>query len=262
MRHLLLTASILTLAACGGKTAAPAATQAPAPSPTPAPATSPTPSANTAPTAAAPTPVAQPAPAVAPSAAPSSTPVAETPSPAQSVKPADAKPPSQHPFENDLRDLEIAVRLIDGFLVEKDTARFEFKVTMADGSNPIDEVFVLEETHNVQSPFLASEARDGYFVKTYRVKDQDRMRMHGASEKLEELKKNSTGGNDLHFLASVQTLPDPNKDLPDTFSLTVYGRSHKSFDFVPLGAEQKVSKDNPKATHLFARVDPEPNGQA
>lgn len=251
MRKLLLvTVAAAALGACS-KSAAPAPQAAPTPAPAPAP--SPAPTAT--PTAPAPSP--SPAPAAAPSAAPAQAPT-PTPAaqPAASATPAEtaplaAKPPSQNLLDNDLQNLEVAVRLMDAFKVDEGKAQFEFKTIMADGTSPIDEVFDLEETQGVTSGNLQREARPGFYFKTYRLKDIDRERMSAAQQKLDALRQQSSGGNELIFQASVQTRIAENIEPPETFSLTLYARSHPGVDFGQLAEERIVRRGDPDAGQLF-----------
>ncbi len=130
---------------------------------------------------------------------------------------------------------------------------------MADGSVPIDETFVLELSSGVQSELLQGEMRPGFHINTYRLADGDKARMQAADDKLKVLKAESTGGNDLTFQASVQTSLAPDMPPPDNFSLTMYLRTHSAVDFVALGPEQIIDRDNPNAGHIF---EPEGGGPA
>lgn len=244
-RVLLYTVAVAALAACS-KSAPPAPVQAPTP-PAPAPTTpAPTPAPAPPQTASAPSPAAPQA--AAPTARPQA-PVAN--GQAASPAPASAPPASAHPLENDLRELEIAVRLRDAFEPKPEGTKFEFKVTMADGSKPIDETFDLLPTEGVVCERLSAEMRPGFHIKTYKLNPADHDRMDAASNMLQKLKAESTGGNDLAFQAIVETQVKPGAEVPDAFSLTIYARSHKNVAFVPLSDEKIIRATDPDAGQLF-----------
>ncbi len=139
------------------------------------------------------------------------------------------------------------MRLRDEFGIRDGQATFDFKVTMADGSHPIDETFVLKQTENVTCAHLQSEQRDSYRIDTFCLNLEDNDRMHAAQSKLMQLMANSTGGNDLDFKASANTFVKDQRDLPDSYTLTVYARSHPSVAFVTLGEEQLFKRDEPSS---------------
>ncbi len=249
MRSLLYSAAAVALAAglagCGKKVAP---TQAPvsAPAPSPAPSSAPQAAPTSAPSPVPTNGVAPASAAPAPTSAPAPTPTAAPPQAAP-----ENRPPSENPFENDLADLEVAIRLRNEFEANEGETKFEFKVTMTDGSHPIDETFVLYPTQDVNTPFLQRETREGFKMLTFRLADSDRERMRAAEQKLNQLKAQSTGGNELDFLATVQTRMVQGATPPETYSLTMYARSHRSVDFVPLGEETIVQRSDPNAAHLF-----------
>ncbi|GAB5457287.1 MAG: hypothetical protein Hens3KO_03170 [Henriciella sp.] len=150
-----------------------------------------------------------------------------------------------------MRDLEIAVRLRDAFEPKPEGTKFEFKVTMADGSNPIDETFNLQPTQGVVCERLNAEMRPGFQITTYKLNPADHERMHAASQMLQKLKAESTGGNDLSFQAIVETQMKPGVETPDDFSLTIYARSHKNVAFAPLSEEKIIRPTDPDAGQLF-----------
>ena len=150
---------------------------------------------------------------------------------------ADRVTGSLNPFENDLRDLEVAIRLNEAFLTKPDGVEFEFKVTNSAAATPINEVFVMQPTSGIASDLLAAEQRPGFYISTYRLKDADKPRMHAADLELKALKAASTGGNELTFQAEAHTCVDPSGPMPQTYSLTLYVRTHPGVDFVTLSDE-------------------------
>lgn len=141
------------------------------------------------------------------------------------------------PFENDLRGLEVAIRLRDEFRTQPDGVKFEFAVVNAQGERPLDEAFDLEQTHGVESALIATEQREGFYIRTYKLAEADMPRMGTADATLQALKAASTGGNELHFQAVALTCVEPDVALPDSYSLTLYVRTHTGVDFITLNQE-------------------------
>jgi len=144
---------------------------------------------------------------------------------------------SLNPFENDLRGLEVAIRLKDEFRTTENGAEFEFQVANAAGEMPLNEVFVLDPTSGIESPLLTSVDYDGYYISTYALAEADKPRMHTADNTLKALKAASTGGNELRFQAVAHTCVEPEMEMPEIYSLTVFLRTHPDVDFVTLSEE-------------------------
>ncbi len=161
---------------------------------------------------------------------------------------------SLNPFENDLRGLEIAIRLKDEFRTKEDGAEFEFQVTSATGEMPLNEIFVLAETSDIDSPLITAEQRAGYYIRTYALADTDKPRMHTADTTLKALKAASTGGNELRFQAIANTCVEPDMAMPETYSLTVFLRTHPDVDFVTLSEEWLADRQDTGS--LSALFDP------
>lgn len=149
---------------------------------------------------------------------------------------------SVNPLENDLRGLEVAVRLRDAFRISTSGVDFDLKVTDGQGNVPIDESFSLVETNGIDSPTLDSAARDGFYVRTYKLSERDGILMGAADEILQRLKSQSTGDNELTFQAVAHSCVEPDAAEPNEYSLTMYVRSHPDVDFVTLSEEWIVER--------------------
>ena len=146
---------------------------------------------------------------------------------------------SLNPFENDLRNLEVAFRLKDAFPITEKGAKFMLAAVMADGSIPIDESFSLVPTQDITSPHLEAEIRDGFYIATFKLADADKARIHAAAQTLQEMKKVSSGDNELKLNAVAYTCFDETNATADddTYSLSAYFRSAESVDFIDLTTE-------------------------
>jgi hypothetical protein len=152
---------------------------------------------------------------------------------------------SINPLENDLRGLEVAVRMHNGFRIKQDGVVFELGVIDGSGEVRIDEAFTLEETFNVDSPTLQDAGREAFFVRTYKLSEADHDRMHAGDLILQELKRTSPGENQLKFNAGVFTCANPDTETPDEYRFAMFVRSASDVDFVPLSnGDVVMTRDN------------------
>lgn len=152
---------------------------------------------------------------------------------------------SINPLENDLRDLEIAVRLKDAFQIKTTRGvEFELSVTMGDGTVPIDETFVLTSDETIESSVLNAAQREGFYVARLRLDPNDRARMGAAGDRLQELRENSNGTNELVFNATAFTCVPTDADAPYTYSLTVFARTSPDVEFITLSDEWLVERSD------------------
>lgn len=141
---------------------------------------------------------------------------------------------SINPLENDLRGLEVAVRMHNGFRIKKEGVVFELGAIDGAGEIRIDEAFTLEETFNVDSPTLQDAAREAFFIRTYKLSEADHGRMHAGDLILQDLKRTSPGENQLKFNAGVFTCANPDAETPDEYRFAMFVRSASDVDFIPL----------------------------
>lgn len=143
---------------------------------------------------------------------------------------------SLNPLENDLRGLEVAIRLNQGFLIKPEGAIFNLGVTDGAGETRLDEQFVLLKTSDVEAPILTTEQREGFDFWTYRLDPKDYARMQAGDALLQELKRTAPGENQLTFNAQAITCANPDLDTPDEYRIAMFARTASDVDFVPLSA--------------------------
>lgn len=141
---------------------------------------------------------------------------------------------SINPLENDLRGLEVAVRMHNGFRIKPEGVVFELGVIDGAGEVRLDETFTLIETFNVDSPTLVDAVRDGFFIRTFELNEADHDRIHAGDLLLQELKRTAPGENQLKFNAGVYTCANPSAETPDEYRFSIYVRSAADVDFIPL----------------------------
>lgn len=141
---------------------------------------------------------------------------------------------SINPLENDLRGLEVAIRMHDGFLIKPDGARFELGVVDGNGDTRLDEVFTLVETVGVNSETLRNAARDEFYVRTYKLDEADYDRIHSSDLVLQELKRTAPGENQLKFNAGASTCANPEGETPDEYRFEIFVRTAPDVDFITL----------------------------
>ena len=151
---------------------------------------------------------------------------------------------SVNPFENELEDLEVLVRLKDEFVLTDKGADFILKATMSNGQVPVDEVLKLQRVTDIESEILSIEAREGFYIAQFRLFEEDKSRIAAAQTTLRELQKTSDGNNDLAFNAIAYTCVAPGVTPSDTYSLTIFVRTHPGVEFISLGGEVLVERSD------------------
>ena len=141
---------------------------------------------------------------------------------------------SINPLDNDLRGLEVAVRMHEGFRIKNDGVVFELGVIDRAGETRLDEEFILVETSGIDSQTLRDAAREGFFIRTFTLDEADYERMQAGDLILQELKENTPGENQLKFNAGVYTCANPDADTPDEYRFAMFVRSAPDVDFIPL----------------------------
>lgn len=159
---------------------------------------------------------------------------------------------SINPLENDLRGLEVAVRLRDAFRISTSGVQFELRATGPDGDAKVDHLFQMTETEGVESALLASEARDGFYIRTFELEETDKPIVAAADATLQVMKEDTPGQNELTFQAIANTCVEPSA-APEQYSLTVYVRSHPSVDFVTLSSEWIMDRSNEGLAEMLFR---------
>ncbi len=152
---------------------------------------------------------------------------------------------SINPLENDLRGLEVAIRLHQGFLIKPEGAVFNLGVTDRAGQSRLQEEFVLIPTDQIEFRNLTAEQRDDFRFWTYRLDPTDHPRMEAGDAVLQELKRVAPGENQLTFNAQAYTCANPNLETPEQYRIAMFVRTAPDVDFVPLSAgDLIVDQDN------------------
>lgn len=150
---------------------------------------------------------------------------------------------SINPLENDLRGLEVAVRMRDGFRIKADGAIFNLGVTDGSGEVRLDEEFILTETKDIESETLTGAASGGFYVRTYKLSKADYPRMHAGDLVLQQLKRDNPGENKLNFSATTRTCAEPEMTTPDVFKFAIFARTSSDVDFVALSGDVSIPKE-------------------
>ncbi len=150
---------------------------------------------------------------------------------------------SINPLENDLRGLEVAIRMRDGFRIKDDGAVFQLGVTDSAGETRLDEEFILVETTGVESQALTDAMSDGFYMRTYKLSETDFDRMNAGDELLQELKRTAPGENQLNFNAGAYTCAEPEMETPNEYKFAMFVRTAPDVDFVALSGDVVIPKE-------------------
>lgn len=152
---------------------------------------------------------------------------------------------SINPLENDLRGLEVAIRMHNGFLIKPDGARFELGVIDGSGDTRLDEEFTLVETADIVSETLQNATREGFYIRTYKLDEADYDRIHRSDLVLQELKRTAPGENQLKFNAGAITCANPSGETPDEYRFEIFVRTAPDVDFITLtNGDVVMEKEN------------------
>ena len=151
---------------------------------------------------------------------------------------------SINPLENDLRGLEIATRVREGFRIKQDGATFNLGVTDGAGEIRLDEQFTLVATTGIQTETLTNAVTDGFYLRTYKLSEADHPRIHAADTLLQQLKRDHPGENKLTFNAKISTCAEPGISTPDTYTFAIFVRTSPDVDFVALSGDVNIAKDS------------------
>ncbi len=149
---------------------------------------------------------------------------------------------SVNPLENDLRQLEIAIRMHNAFRIKPDGALFNLGVTDGSGIVRLDEEFVLIETFGIKNQVLETATKPDFYIRTYKLAEDDYARMQDAEAILQQLRKDSPGQNELKFNAQAKTCVEPSKQAPNTHRYTMFARTASDVDFISLFGEASIER--------------------
>lgn len=149
---------------------------------------------------------------------------------------------SVNPLENDLRGLEMALRLPDAFEVKADGAVLNLQVVSDTDGLVIDEKFVLAEAQIPDAVFAAPLAASGFTVHWFRLSPADHDRMADTQARMMAIREASPGQNELSFDTGAATCVSAGQAPPEVYRYSVYLRSAPTVSFVSLGGDMDIAR--------------------
>ncbi|MEQ9506852.1 MAG: hypothetical protein RLO80_11330 [Hyphomonas sp.] len=165
---------------------------------------------------------------------------AEAPLPLDETSILDEEAPALPPSALDLSKIALAMRVPSGFSAD-DGADLLINVTNPRLGVNISETFGLDMVEGIESPFLASEAREGFRIWTYTTQVEDAERLTALSLELIRLKTEAPGENELVFSAAAPMCRSDTAAEPGSLSRTIYIRVMPEQDFLILAPEQVLN---------------------
>lgn len=179
-------------------------------------------------------------PASAPETAP--VPVPETSSAAPAPDAVDPAAPMLDPTLLDLSRIALAMRIQSAFEARDEGAYLQISVISPRLGVDIAEEFPLEQTGNVDSPYLQAEAKEGFSIWTYGTRPEDAARLHAISAELGRLGAEAPGENELSFGAIVPGCWNEATQSPSSLKRTLYIRVVPEADFELFVPEQDLGQ--------------------
>jgi hypothetical protein len=151
---------------------------------------------------------------------------------------------SINPLENDLRNLEVAVRLADPFVVKDDGAVLLLQVKSDTQGLLVDERFTLSRTPPAANAFTEALAMPGFTLHPFTLAAGDKERMAAAQAQMLAIREAAPGQNELTFEAAVFSCVGGGQPAPETYRFGVYVRSAPTVEYVSLGGDMEVARGN------------------
>jgi hypothetical protein len=151
---------------------------------------------------------------------------------------------SINPLENDLRNLEVAVRLADPFEVKDDGAVLLLQVKSDTQGLLVDERFTLARAPGAANSFTEALAVPGFTLHPFKLAPADGERMAAAQARMLEIREAAPGQNELTFEAAVFSCVGGGQPAPETYKFGVYVRSAPTVEYVSLGGDMEVARGN------------------
>lgn len=167
---------------------------------------------------------------------------AELTSPVEAAEDAEAAAPLLDPTALDFSRIALAMRIPTAFEAREEGALLQINVTNQRLGIDLAEEFPLVQTSEVTSPFLASEAREGYRIWTYGTRPEDGPLLQAISAELARLKREAPGENELSFGAVAPGCWNEASQTPESLRRTLYIRVSPEADFELFVPEQEVGK--------------------
>lgn len=167
---------------------------------------------------------------------------AELTSPVEAAEDAETATPLLDPTALDFSRIALAMRIPTAFQAREEGAMLQINVTNERLGVDLAEEFPLVQTSEVTSPFLASEAREGYRIWTYGTRPEDGPLLQAISAELARLKREAPGENELSFGAVAPGCWNEASQTPESLRRTLYIRVSPEADFELFVPEQEVGK--------------------
>lgn len=167
---------------------------------------------------------------------------------------SEAPGPVLDPTELDLSKIELAMRIPSAFRAYDEGAYLEINVISPRLGVDIAESFSLTSSLGFDSPFLATEARDGFSIWTYTARPEDRPLLAALSQELVRLKTEAPGENELTFGAIAPGCWNEPEQTPGSLARTLYLRVVPEEDFQVFVPEQILNEGDLPGTETFWRA--------
>lgn len=155
---------------------------------------------------------------------------------------AEAPAPVVDPTALDLSGIALAMRIPAAFEARDDGAYLQINVTNPRLGVDVSEEFPLVQTSQVNSPFLAAEAREGFRIWTYGTRPEDGPLLQAISGELARLKREAPGENELSFGAIAPGCWNEASQTPASLKRTLYIRVSPEADFELFVPEEEIGQ--------------------
>lgn len=160
----------------------------------------------------------------------------------RTAEPSQPPEPALDPTQLDLSRIALAMRIPSAFRAYDDGAYLQINVISPRLGVDIAESFPLSASLGFDSPFLASEAREGFSIWTYSTRPEDRPRLAALSQELVRLKTEAPGENELTFGAIAPGCWNEPEQTPGSLARTLYIRVVPEEDFQIFVPEQILTE--------------------
>lgn len=185
---------------------------------------------------------------------PKSEPAGEAPLQIEETSAVGTAAPPEPPIDPgalDLSKIALAMRIPSTFRAYDTGAYLQINVLSPRLGVDIAENFDLVPAPEIVSPYLESEAKDGYTVWTYATRPEDAARLAELSAELSRLKREAPGENELAFGAVAPGCWNEPEQTPGSLARTLYIRVVPEEDFQVLVPEQVVVQGQVPGTESF-----------
>lgn len=168
---------------------------------------------------------------------------AEITSPLEAAEEAAEPPgPTLDPSALDLSQIALAMRIPEAFQARGDGAYLQINVINERLGVDLAQEFPLVPTTDVDSPFLAAEAKEGFRIWTYGTRPEDADHLRAVSNELARLKSVAPGENELSFGAAAPGCWNEAEQTPGSLKRTMYIRVTPESDFELFVPEQEIGQ--------------------